>query len=119
MPAQLPADVPAAARLRRIFRDGFIVAFFNPKTTLFFAAFLPQFMGTTAVPLQSVALGMVFVVMAAMIDTLYALMASVFASALTHAQGFQRLGRYFSGSVFIGLGIFTAFAGNGTGANPQ
>ena len=119
LPAQLPTDVPESARLRRIFRDGFIVALFNPKTTLFFAAFLPQFMGTTAVPLQSVALGIVFVVMAAMTDTLYALMASLFAPALTHVQGFQRLGRYFSGSAFIGLGIFTAFAGNGAGAKPQ
>ncbi len=119
LPAQLPTGVPESARLRRIFRDGFIVALFNPKTTLFFAAFLPQFMGTTAVPLQSVALGIVFVVMAAMTDTLYALMASLFAPALTHAQGFQRMGRYFSGSAFIGLGIFTAFAGNGAGAKPQ
>jgi hypothetical protein len=34
----------APAGLRRIFADGFVVALFNPKTSLSFAAFLPQFL---------------------------------------------------------------------------
>src|SRR6202795_3646644 len=36
------------APLRRVFGDGFVVALLNPKTTLFFAAFLPQFMHAAA-----------------------------------------------------------------------
>ena len=48
--------------LLRVFRDGFVVALLNPKTTLFFAAFLPQFMDAHASPLmQTLALGGVFV----------------------------------------------------------
>ena len=34
--------VPAEP-LRRVFRDGFVVNLFNPKTAIFFLAFLPQF----------------------------------------------------------------------------
>src|SRR5712671_1547526 len=49
---------PQRAQLARIFRDGFVVALFNPKTAVFFAAFLPQFINATAPPLpQSVVLG--------------------------------------------------------------
>jgi threonine/homoserine/homoserine lactone efflux protein len=42
---------PVPAPLARVFRDGFIVAMLNPKTTLFFAAFLPQFVNTEAAPM--------------------------------------------------------------------
>ena len=51
-----PPIVPGAPSLARAFRDGVIVALFNPKTTLFFAAFLPQFLSHGAEPMvQSVA----------------------------------------------------------------
>lgn len=68
-----PATGAAPAR---IFRDGFVVALLNPKTALFFAAFLPQFMSGGASPMaQSVVLGAMFVGIAAMTDTLYAVAA--------------------------------------------
>ena len=54
----------------RIFRDGLVVGLLNPKTALFFAAFLPQFVDATGAPLvQSLALGAIFVAMAAVTDT--------------------------------------------------
>ena len=59
VPAIPEANVQAPLKpLRRVFRDGFLVALLNPKTTLFFAAFLPQFMDAHASPLmQTLALG--------------------------------------------------------------
>ena len=93
----------------RIFRDGFLVALLNPKTAIFFAAFLPQFMGTTSM-LQSITLGALFVTIAATTDTVYALAASSIAPTLTRAKGFRQ-GRYLTGGAFIGLGMMTAFAG--------
>src|SRR5256885_261899 len=42
--AQTAARVGAGGSLRRIFADGFVLALLNPKTALFFAAFLPQFL---------------------------------------------------------------------------
>lgn len=99
------------ARSRQVFRDGFLVALLNPKTTLFFAAFLPQFMGLDADPMiQGVALGILFVVIAAITDALYAIAAGVFASALRNASGPALAGRYLSAGTFIGLGVFAALA---------
>lgn len=101
-----------AANVSRIFRDGFVVALLNPKTALFFAAFLPQFMSPTASPmLQSIVLGVVFVVVAAATDTIYVLAASTIAPMLAGMRGARSFGRYVTASAFIGLGLFTAAAG--------
>jgi threonine/homoserine/homoserine lactone efflux protein len=107
----VPVDV-APARLWPIFRDGFVVALLNPKTAIFFAAFLPQFMSPPASPLaQSVALGALFVLMAVVTDTAYALTAGAAAPLLTRARGVSAAGRYLTGGAFIGLGVFTALSG--------
>jgi threonine/homoserine/homoserine lactone efflux protein len=110
------SPAPEPARLSRIFRDGFLVALLNPKTAIFFAAFLPQFMSAGTVPiLQSVALGALFVAIAAVTDTAYALAAGAVAPVLARARGVRVLGRYLTGGAFIGLGVFTALAGARSG----
>lgn len=106
------AAVPAPAPLRRVFRDGLIVALLNPKTTVFFAAFLPQFLTANAAPMtQSMALGALFVAIAAVTDSVYALAAGTMAPKL-RANVAQRIARRLGGSVFIGLGVFAALAGS-------
>ncbi len=98
---------------RRIFRDGFFVALLNPKTAVFFGAFLPQFMAAGAAPiLQAVTLGALFVAIAAITDVLYALAAGTLSPILFHARGITLFSRYLAGCVYIGLGIGTAFAGS-------
>jgi len=111
-PVEISAGVPVATPLKRVFRDGFVVALLNPKTTVFFAAFLPQFLSPTASPMfQSMALGILFVAIAAATDSAYALAAGVLAPTLRRATA-RRIGRLFGGGVFIGLGVFTALAGS-------
>jgi len=108
----ITAARPAPASIARIFRDGFVVALLNPKTAIFFAAFLPQFMSAGAAPMvQSFALGAIFVAIAAMTDTGYALAAGAVAPMLARARGVRSLGRHVSGGAFIGLGVFTALGG--------
>lgn len=108
----VPAGAPPPEALTRIFRDGFVVALLNPKTTLFFAAFLPQFLSDIAAPmLQTVLLGSLFVAIAALTDSLYAIAAGSVASALARTRGIRVLGRYLSAGAFIGLGLFAALAG--------
>lgn len=110
--AENPVAMPAAAPLDRVFRDGFVVALLNPKTTIFFAAFLPQFLSSNASPMfQGMALGSLFVAIAAVTDSAYALAAGAVASAL-RGSSVRRIGRRLGGSVFIGLGIFAALAGS-------
>jgi len=95
--------------LRRVFRDGFVVALLNPKTTLFFAAFLPQFMNPHASPLaQTFALGGVFVAIACCTDIIYVLTASLVAPRLTRATRHRVWGNRVAGTSFIGLGVLTA-----------
>src|SRR5262249_26155830 len=87
-PAQPQAIARARERLGRFFRDGLLVALLNPKTALFFAAFLPQFMSPGGPLLvQSMLLGSIFVAIAAVTDTAYALAAGAVAPALKRARG--------------------------------
>ncbi|MEW6165867.1 MAG: LysE family translocator [Pseudomonadota bacterium] len=111
-PSENSAVVPAAAPLRRVFRDGFVVALLNPKTTVFFAAFLPQFLSPNAAPMfQSMVLGSLFVAIAAATDSAYALAAGTAAPVLRGSVA-RGIGRRLGGGVFIGLGVFTALAGS-------
>jgi threonine/homoserine/homoserine lactone efflux protein len=98
----------------QLFRDGFIVNLFNPKTALFFFAFLPQFVdvGRGHVPMQIVFLGLLFAALGLVTDGCYALVASTAGHWLKHSRGYLAFERYISGTLFIGLGLTAAFAGN-------
>lgn len=110
--AELHADDPGPAKARHVFRDGFVAALLNPKTAVFFAAFLPQFMTPSAPHVtQSMCLGSLFVAIAAVTDTTYAMAASVVAPRLSAFRGARPVGRYAAGSALIGLGVLTAVGG--------
>jgi threonine/homoserine/homoserine lactone efflux protein len=95
----------------KLFRDGFLVALFNPKTALFFAALLPQFINPYAPALgQSLVFGCVFVSIAMCTDTIYVLMAAVLVSKIRPRVGSRPYGRYLSAATFIGLGLYAALA---------
>lgn len=99
--------------LSRIYWQGFLVNILNPKTALFFFAFLPQFVNPEKgnVTAQSLILGAIFVGLAIITDSMYALLASSLAGRLKGNRNFQKGQRYFAGLVYIGLGITTALTG--------
>lgn len=104
------AVVPMAAD-SRLFRDGFVVSLLNPKTTLFFAALLPQFISPHASALgQSLILVGVFVSIALCTDTIYVLTASALSTQFVGRLERRPYARYVSGAGFIGLGIYAALA---------
>jgi threonine/homoserine/homoserine lactone efflux protein len=107
------ADVAVAPRpLRRAFLDGFVVNVLNPKTALFFLAFLPQFVtvGRDAVPAQIVCLGVVFVALGMVTDGLYALTAGAAAQWLRARRGAALTRRWIPGTIYIGLGLAAALS---------
>jgi threonine/homoserine/homoserine lactone efflux protein len=109
------ADVTIAPEsLWRVYWQGFAVNILNPKTALFFFAFLPQFAdpGRGSVTAQTLMLGAIFVGLAIMTDSMYSLLASSVAGKLKGNKNFQKGGRYFAGLIYIGLGITTALTGS-------
>ena len=91
-PPEAPSTAPASASFGYVFREGFVVALLNPKTTIFFAAFLPQFLSHGASPmLQSMLLGFLFVAIAAVTDSAYALAAGLVAPAFRDSR-IRRIG---------------------------
>ena len=110
-----PGLAIGAPHLGRIFRDGGLVALLNPKTALFFAAFLPQFIDPAGPALrQSLVLGAVFVAIAATTDALYAVAAGVAAPALMRFGRLRRWSRLLAAAVYFGLAALTLAAGTRT-----
>ena len=107
-------EVRAPTRYRRRFAQGVVVQILNPKTALFFLAFLPQFVDRSAghVGLQMLLLGLVFVALAIVSDGAWVLVAGTASERLRGHQGFLRTQRYVSGTVFVGLGVATALTGS-------
>jgi threonine/homoserine/homoserine lactone efflux protein len=98
--------------LKRIFSQGVTVAILNPKTALFFLAFLPQFVDRSKgqVALQLLMLGCLFVLMAIVSDSMYALLASSAGQWLKSRRQVWQAERYVVGLIYIGLGITAALA---------
>lgn len=104
-----------AKPLARVFHDGFVVALLNPKTTLFFAAFLPQFLDAHGSPLvQTLSLGLVFCAIAGCTDILYVLAASIVGPKLSRATRHAAWRNRIAGTSFIGLGVLTALGNRPT-----
>ncbi len=94
----------------RVFRDGFIVNLLNPKTALFFLAFLPQFaeMGRGHVAMQIAFLGVLYTLLGFMTDGSYALAAGTAGNWLKSSRAYLKFERYVSGVLLIGLGLTAA-----------
>ncbi len=115
VPDPVETDVAVAhKRLREIFVQGVIVNVFNPKTALFFLAFLPQFVDVAKghVALQMILLGIIFALLGVLSDGAYAVAAGSLGQWLKRNAGVLRAQRYFAGSVFITLGVLTAATGS-------
>jgi threonine/homoserine/homoserine lactone efflux protein len=92
--------------------QGVLANTLNPKTALFFFAFLPQFVNVSrgSVALQILFLGLTFTLLGMCSDGTWALLASLLGKKLKQSSAFARRERYVAGSVYLGLGLATAFS---------
>jgi threonine/homoserine/homoserine lactone efflux protein len=110
----ISSEQSAKIQLRRIFAQGIVVNVLNPKTALFFFAFLPQFVDVSRgrVAGQILFLGLLFAVMGVLSDSLWALFAGTLGHALKRNRRWTQTQRYVSGGMLISLGLANAFAGS-------
>jgi threonine/homoserine/homoserine lactone efflux protein len=93
-----------------VFAQGFVIAMLNPKTALFFVAFLPQFVNPYhgSIRLQIAFLGMILVAIGLCTDTCYALLSGTFGQWLMRRRGFARGRRYAIAGTYLALGAIAA-----------
>jgi threonine/homoserine/homoserine lactone efflux protein len=110
--ALLAGTVPATST-RRMLRDGFVVGVTNPKAVVFFAAVLPQFADRSAghVPLQFMLLGAIFMGIALISDSMWAVVAGTVRAWFARSPRRLELVGGASGLVMIGLGASLALSG--------
>jgi threonine/homoserine/homoserine lactone efflux protein len=112
LPGMLAGSVQPASTCR-LLRDGFVVGLTNPKAVVFFAAVLPQFVDRSAghVPLQLLLLGAIFMGIAVISDTMWAVVAGTVRSWFARSPRRLELVGGTSGAVMIGIGASLALTG--------
>jgi len=100
------------ARWLRSFMEGLLTNVLNPKVGLFYLAFLPQFVDVSRgrVGLQTLTLGVIFVLLGLVTDGSYALTAGTAAEWLRGHPRFTASEPWISGSMYIGLGVVAALS---------
>lgn len=97
--------------LAAIFRQGAITNVLNPKVAIFFLAFLPQFIDARrgSVLLQILLLGLIFNIGGTLVNLGVAYAGGSLGELLRRNERLARLQRWFTGLIFIGLGIRLAW----------
>jgi len=111
---QLVAADTGETKLMRLYGQGLLVNLLNPKTALFFLAFLPQFVDPARgqVTLQILQLGVLFALMGWSSDSVYAVIAGTVAERIRGSLRLRRAQRHISGGGLIALGLASAFSGS-------
>jgi threonine/homoserine/homoserine lactone efflux protein len=100
--------------LRRIFFQGVVVNLLNPKVAIFFLAFLPQFVDSTAPnpTLQTFVLGMTLVIIGLLSDSVYALIGGGLGDLFRRRPGAARATRLTAGYTYLALAGIAAATGS-------
>ena len=103
------ADAPSN---KGAFSQGIMTEILNPKTALFFLAFIPQFINPDGFVMgQFILLGSLSVLLNTTVDLMVATLAGTIGAQLQKRRTLRRVQRYFTGGSLIALGVYVAVAG--------
>jgi threonine/homoserine/homoserine lactone efflux protein len=106
-------DTTKSSANQHAFSQGILTEILNPKTALFFLAFIPQFINPQgSVVLQFIVLGSISVLLNTSVDILVATLAGTIGAQLQKRRTLRKAQRYFTGGSLIALGVYVAVAGN-------
>ncbi|TMR91712.1 LysE family translocator [Nonomuraea basaltis] len=102
--AEQAIELPVQSK-KRLFWEGLVVNVLNPKTAIFFVAFLPPFANPDAGPVgpQILLLGLIWIVLGMASDGTYAMLASTLAGRVRGSARVRRRLDVGSGVVYLGL----------------
>ena len=91
----------------KLYRRGVIMNITNPKVSIFFLAFLPQFVNPAYGPIipQMLTLGLLFIVSTVLIFGMVAVMAGTFGQMLAKSERAQKILNRAAGTLFTALAI--------------
>lgn len=106
--------MPNPQSMSQLFWQGALINALNPKTALFFLAFLPQFVHPERGPvaLQTLTFGLLFLCLAVCSDGMYALLGGSIGTRLRSNKVAAKRQKYVTGGIYIALGVGTATVGH-------
>ena len=112
-----PDDIPSeelepSSNFRQVLNQGILTEALNPKTAIFFLAFIPQFINPDgAIVLQFILLGSISVFLNTSADIVVATLAGPIGVQLKKRANLRRAQRWFTGTSLIALGAYVALSG--------
>jgi len=106
-PEQIRMQSDQQKSLGTLYRRGIIMNVTNPKVSVFFLAFLPQFADPVRGPisLQMVALGGIFITATILVFGAIALIGGTLGEWLNRSERAQRAMNWAAGTIFVGLAL--------------
>ena len=106
-PEQINMQSDQQKSLGTLYRRGIIMNLTNPKVSIFFLAFLPQFADPVRGPisLQMIALGGIFIIATILVFGAIALIGGTLGEWLNRSERAQRIMNWTAGTIFIGLAL--------------
>jgi threonine/homoserine/homoserine lactone efflux protein len=106
-PEQIRMQSDQQKSLGTLYRRGIIMNVTNPKVSIFFLAFLPQFADPVrgSISLQMVALGGIFITATILVFGAIALIGGALGEWLNRSERAQRVMNWTAGTIFVGLAL--------------